>query len=338
MNRAYRLALIILFAVVLISAGVFLYTQKSTNSVRMYTADAYTGEAEFLLNEFHNQTGIPVEPPVSGGAYTDAREISMGSPASVFISVALNAYTPQFMGTHSPQWALAFASDSMVLAYSNLTDKHDVNSIVNTFKEAYSSNSSTLYRFAFDNLTNGSVKIGISDPISDPAGARAWIVLEIAGQLLDNSISYFSSRVVEHNANVTASNAADLISPLQDGQIQFLFIYRSAAITKGLPFIQLNDTFNLGNASLSGFYSGFQYTFNGQVFTGSPVLLYASVPSNESTEELGIHFMEFLLNNTDPLSGFGLKPLRTMILYGSSPPGPIEWGISRGIIEWGGSL
>ncbi|MDS0256972.1 substrate-binding domain-containing protein [Thermoplasmatales archaeon AK] len=338
MKASLKTAIAVVIAAAAVASGVYVYSLKGQESLTVYVADAYTGEAQFLISEFHNKTSVPVEPPVSGGSYTDAREISGGAPASVFISVALNAYTSSFLGSHSPTWALAFASDSMVIAYSNLTMTSTVNNIVSLFRDAYDSNSSLIYREAFSNLTSGNVKIGISDPISDPAGYRAWIVMEIAGSVLTGNETYFTGRIQGSHSNVTASSAADLVSPLETGQIQFLFIYKSAAITKGLHYVPLNDTFNLGNASLASFYSRFQYSAEGQTFTGTPVLLFASVPANESTSSIGMKFISFLINNTAPLSGFGLILLSTMLLYGSSSSGVLQWALDNSRVVQAGAL
>ena len=49
------------------------------------------------------------------------------------------------------------------------------------YKAAESSNASADWSSFFASLTSGNTKLGISSPLSDPAGLRGWLVLEAAG-------------------------------------------------------------------------------------------------------------------------------------------------------------
>ena len=64
----------------------------------------------------------------------------------------------------------------------------------------------------------------------------------------------------------------------QAGQIQFLFIYKSAAVSDGLNFIALDCHVNLGSPSLGSFYSQFSYTDSAGKTTGAPIILCITVP------------------------------------------------------------
>lgn len=321
-------------------AGFQYFNGKTYNSALLvYSADAYVQESNHFLNEFHNQTGNPVVSAKGAGSFTAAHEIGQGDPANVFISVSLQSYNRSYLGDRYSGWAIAFASDQLVLAYSNATRTQDVNNIVSGLQSARSSNSTTGFKSAFSNLTSGKVSVGISDPSSDPAGLRGWISLEIAGSLYaKGNQSYFTSRM-QHNGGLSnSSSAALLVSPLVTGQIQFLFIYKSAAISKGLNYVSLPSRINFGNPALSSYYSGFSYNTATGPAKGSAIMLYISALSNNTimTDE-SYAFTSFVMNHTLDMSTFGLLPLSTPVLFNNTePPFEIQNLVILGKIANGG--
>jgi molybdate/tungstate transport system substrate-binding protein len=332
----------ILMVIIAFSAIVLyrVYVTPASPPLQAYVADAYEGEATAMLQSFHHQSGIPVAPPDTGGSFALARQIAEGERASVFISVVLNAYTENYLQGAYSGWAIAFASDQMVLAYSNATlQSKDGAALIELFKRAYSLNSSALYFNAFSNLTSGSFRIGISDPNSDPAGFRAFLVLEMAGYLYAGSSQYFVHRVIINHSNVTASNAAELVTPLTTGNIQFLFIYKSSALSKGLGMIQLPPDVNLGSPSYSRFYSRFSYNLTTGQVSGSPIYLYISVPATSPDKQEAFQFVSFVVKNSFVLSGFGLVPLSPAFLYNSTvPPMQITNLVLQGYLQYEGAL
>jgi len=344
MKKSYALITAVLVAIVVISSVVVLDSgllNSNSNELITYTADAYVQEANYLLDGYHNVSGISVEPAKGGGSYTDAREIAQNDPANVFISVALNSYERSYLGSRYSGWAIAFASDSLVIAYSGSSEHNShAESIINQFSNAYKTNNTSLYREAFMNLTSGNVKVGISDPNSDPAGFRAWISMEIAGYEYDRgNTSYFVDRMSNNNGNVSATNAADLVSPLVEGQIQFLYIYRSAAIAKGLDYVSLPPCLDLGNESMASFYSQFNYTLDTGVVSGSPIYLYISALANNSNSTSADGFVSYVLNNNHNLTKFGLVPLNTSLLFTNvGVPSWISPMIQSGKLKEGGPV
>ncbi len=344
MKKSYTLIIAVLVAAVVVSSVVVFDSGlfgNNSDELITYTADAYVQEANYLLDGYHNVSGVNVEPAKGGGSYTDAREISQNDPANIFISVALNSYDKSYLGPRYSGWAIAFAADSLVIAYSGLTDHNSsAVSIINQFSQANSTNSSTLYRDAFMNLTSGKVKVGISDPNSDPAGFRAWISLEIAGYEFENgNRSYFENRMSHNSGNVSATSAAELVSPLVDGNIQFLYIYRSAAIAKGLDYISLPAFLDLGNESMASFYGQFNYTLATGVISGSPIYLYISALANNTNATSADGFVSYVVNNNSNLTEFGLVPLNTSLLFTSvAVPSWIQNQIQSGKLKIGGSV
>jgi molybdate/tungstate transport system substrate-binding protein len=161
--------------------------RSGNSALILYSADAYVAEATALESAFTANSGTLMAPPKSGGSLLLAQEIAQGNPVSIFLSVAKSAVSPVTLGSASSGWAVSFASDQMTIAYSNITIQDNAASgVINSYLEALQTNSTQDWHNFFLNLTSGDVKVGISNPNVDPAGYRAWIVLESAGMTYAN--------------------------------------------------------------------------------------------------------------------------------------------------------
>ncbi len=341
MNRSYAKigAAIVVIVVISVVSYAALRGHESSPLI-VYSADSYVQEASVLVSGFHNSTGYSVAPVKGGGSLTDARNIGQGSPSDAFISVSLESYGKSFLQSRYSGWAVAFAADQMVLAYSSASlQNHAASKVINEFSNATKSNSSSAYNGAFTDLTSGSVKVGIADPNSDPAGYRGWLVLEIAGSVYQNNSTYYVNRLILNGGNITASDAASLVSPLENGNIQFLLIYKSAAISKapGVKYISLPGKVNLGDVSYANFYSNYSYNLSSGTVTAAPIYLYISALNNSGPAS--IKFVLYVLNNTAALSKFGLDPLSPELLYSDNAvPQQIQGLVGSGNLTRAGKI
>jgi molybdate/tungstate transport system substrate-binding protein len=305
-----------------------------------YSADAYTKEVTSLLNGFAASTAAQVAPLKSGGSFADANQIAAGAPDDVFVSVALTATSSQYLKNLTSNWAVGFASDQMVLAYSNATQTSAAASVISLADTAANSNATSDWNAFYTSLTSGGVKIGISNPVSDPAGLRGWLVLEAAGyQYAGGNQQAYVTPLLQSNGNSTGTNAAALVAPLQSGQIQFLFIYKSAAVSDGLKFLALDSHVNLGSPSLGSFYSQFSYTDSAGKTAGAPIVLCITVPLSAVNTAEALQFVQYVVQNAKGLSSYGLQPLAVAMLYHNvPPPAAIQALVSQGLIAEAGAL
>lgn len=344
MRKQQKIVVTVLIALLVVGMSyAVLVWSSATGSRRLitYSADAYVQETNALLDSFSHSSGIGVAPAVGGGSFTVARNIGQGVPSDVFISASLNAYSQSYLGKRYSGWAVAFGADQLVIAYTNASlSNSQAKLIVNQFKSGLIGNSSLLEYSAFTNLTSGKVKVGIANPVDDPAGLRGWLALEIAGFLYaGQNESYFTQMAIANRANVSSTNAAELVAPLVAGSIQFLFIYKSAAIAKGLQFISLPAAVNQGDSNMSSFYSQFSYTLPSGTVHGSPIYLFITVLANSTMEKVAFGLLDFVVNNTQELAGFGMTPLSPSILFASEPLPPEVTALAAGSrIVSGGSL
>ena len=350
-------AAVLVVIVVIVMAAVVVSSKSTTTSMSSssatgtsssqgaplvsYSADAYATEVTALLNGFSSSTAVQVAPVKSGGSTADASAIKAGAPDDVFVSASLGATSSQYLGNLTANWAIEFATDQLVLAYSNSTTQTAATTnIIGLSSTAIKSNATSDWNDFFTTLVGGTVKVGISAPAQDPAGLRAWLALEAAGYLYSggNQQAYVSA-LLSNKDNVTAASAADLVAPLQAGDIQFLFTYRSTAISNELNYIALDSHVNLGTPSLGPFYSQFSYADSAGVTQGGPIAICVTVPLSAVNTAEALRFVQYVVQNAKSLSTFGLVPLTPSLLYESMPPpAAIQQLITQGLVANNGAL
>jgi len=335
----------------LVSSSTATVTTTSTSTsialapLLSYSADAYSTETTALLTGFSKATGTPVAPVVSGGSGADATAIATGAPDDVFISASLGATAPGSLKGDSSNWAIGFATDQMVIAYSNATVKNSVAAtMITQGQTAATSNATSDWNTFFTSLTSGTVKVGISNPVADPGGLRGWLVLEAAGYLYSGgSQQAYASSLLKTGSNVTAASAAALVAPLVAGQIQFLFIYKSAAVGAGVGYLQLNNHVNLASPSLASFYSKFSYTDSAGTTAGAPIVLVVTVPLSSVNTTEALEFVQYLVKNAPGLSSYGLVIPTPLLLYSSvtapqTLPPAVQQLVTQGLVVAAGPI
>jgi len=334
--KARQLIIAIGIIIILLVSSYFLLNEKRDTLI-VYTADAYALESSYMLSNFSSIHGLAFTNPKTGGSFTLARQIAQGSQDDVFISVSKASVSQSYLAGMYSGWAIAFASDEMTIAYSNSSPA--INKLMNLYQNAMQTNSNSSWAQFFYYLTSGSFRIGISDPNSDPAGLRAWLTLEAAGLAYADNETLYVDRMINSNSNVTAANAAELVAPLEAGQIQLLFIYRSAAISLGLNRFDLPGLINLGDPNLSSFYSELAWRTDTGLQRGAAILLFITVPKGSKNYMLAMDFVSYIINQNSALAKFGLQPLNPCIAFNSSDlPSQLQGFVSSGKIILGGSL
>ena len=87
------------------------------------------------------------------------------------------------------------------------------------------------------------------------------------------------------------------LAQFENGEIDAMFLYLSAAADRGLPYLRLPDEINLSNPALATAYAQVHFTTNtGQTFRGKPISFSATVLNNASNPQAALHFVEYLLS------------------------------------------
>lgn len=302
-------------------------TSCSATPLLLFASDAYPIEMTALGGNFTASTCIPTVLAEDQGTGADAALIAAGAPVSAFLSISKGGVESADLGSEYPGWAVSFASDEMAIAYSSAsTTSSAAQAVLAAFNTATSSNTTAAWYTFFNDLTSGSVKVGISNPDLDPAGYRAWLVLQLAGIAYgDNGTGgsayqqSFVNSTLTNDANVTGASAAALIPALATGQINFLFIYKSDVASNGLSLLQLPNTVNLGVVSDNSFYKQATYSTSGGLETGAAIALWLSVPTDATNPTDAVEFVVYVIQNYQTvLKSFGLTPIIPAQLYADS--------------------
>jgi molybdate/tungstate transport system substrate-binding protein len=180
-------------------------------------------------------------------------------------------------------WFVIFARNSVVLAYSPRSR------FLADFEQARSG-AIPWYQV----LLQPGVQIRRNDPNLDPMGYYTLLVCELAER--HYRLSDFKARLLGSDTNPEQVNQFHL-AQFEDGEIDAMFLYLSAAADRGLPYLRLPDEINLSNPVLATTYAQVHFTTNtGQTFHGKPISFSATVLNNASNPQAALHFVEYLLS------------------------------------------
>jgi len=308
--------------------------------VKIFHAGSLTGPFEKVKAEFETRypgTTVLLEP---AGSIDCVKKITEnGKPADVLAS-ADYYLIPEMMIPDHADWYLTFAKNRMVLTYTNESKYADEITAENWYEI----------------LARDGVRWGLSDPNSDPCGYRTPMVIQLAESYYGDD-KIFETLVSEHS-NITVTEAdgiytihagdpepdgsvltirpksVELVQMVQAGGLDYAWEYRSVAVQNDLRYIELPEAIDLSSIDFEKEYATVQIeTKKGDsvaIFTGSPIIFGITVPKIAEHPDLGVAFVEMLIDTTGqeiliadgqppivPADGFGnvpdvLKPLVEM--------------------------
>jgi molybdate/tungstate transport system substrate-binding protein len=225
---------------------------------------------------------------------------------------------------------IGFALNQMALVYNNQTLSYLHISQVNQ---------SNWYKI----LAMPNVKFGFSDGNLDPAGYSALMVMALSNlyyhqNVFQNLVSnYTNIKIVQKNSTyyvelpttsqlvfntskiMIEPKETDLLPALENNQIQFLWIYKSDAVQKKLPYVQLPDEINMGSTNISviqnyyskvSVYIGYNSTSQ-KLIKCKPIIYGITIPSTAQHVWAAEMFIKYLLesNGQKIMSDAGQTPI-----------------------------
>ncbi|MFB6471105.1 MAG: substrate-binding domain-containing protein, partial [Vulcanisaeta sp. AZ3] len=244
---------------------------KEQQTLSVITASLYAK----LFKEAGNELGITTA--VTGmGSVQAARQVILNpSGYSIYASIDPYILTSLLYPNNITSWYIAIAGDQMVIAYSQNLPKpllNVVTNLTNAEKKALNAGNYTeameitkeFLNLIFSNGTvqlahkYGAYAIGTSNPNTDPEGYRALMVLQLTGLYWNLGKNYYVDMFnwANDTGNVYEVLAgSELFGPVESGKVWFdIAIYKSSAISAGLPYFPLPPQVNLGNPQYSSFY------------------------------------------------------------------------------------
>ncbi|MEM2934463.1 MAG: tungstate ABC transporter substrate-binding protein WtpA [Methanocellales archaeon] len=199
------------------------------------------------------------------------------------IAVADYELIPKMLIPEHAEWAIKFARNRMVIAY--------------TSKSKYSGeiNPDNWYQI----LARSDVEIGRANPDTDPCGYRTLMLLSLAEEYYGRAIK---EEILKNSPPQNMRDTeVDLVSTLHLGEIDYLFIYESNAVQYGFKYINLPEEIDLSSEEHAAFYS--TATVNVKkgseviTLTGKPIIYGITIPKNSLNSKAAIDFLKFLLSS-----------------------------------------
>lgn len=320
------LSIVVILAVIVSGLTVWLTIEGRATVLKVLHA----GSLELPFSEFERKfekenPNVDVQRERAGSVETIRKVTDQGRIADV-VAVADYALIQSMMIDHKPayaNWWVQFASNKMVIAFTNKSNHEDA------------INRSNWYEI----LDMPDVKFGFSNPNDDPCGYRSQIVIQLSELYYGDSGIF--DRLIAENTNIRSAESnesykiivpatgnldptqkimvrpaeVDLLSALEIGEIDYLFIYQSLAHQQsfsGVRWLELPEEIDLSNASFSSVYQKVSVRLaSGQIVEGKPIVYGITIPSNAHNEGLAVSFLKLVLgeNGCRVLRGFGQSPI-----------------------------
>ncbi len=232
-------------------------------------------------NKQYPQVEVMIE---GGGSATTIRKVTELKRECGIIASADYKIVPKLMFPDYADWYIIFASNQMVLCY---TEKS---------KFAGEINADNWYKI----LQKDGVTYGRSDPDQDPCGYRTLMLWQLAEKHYNENGLY--NKLYGARGDTMKARAVELLALLQSGDLDYAFEYDSVARQHGLKYVQLPERINLSSAEHEEFYSRAKVSIKGAKpgqkinLVGEPILYALTIPKNYPDQKKAMSWVEFLLS------------------------------------------
>ncbi len=310
----------VVFLVILflgLAGGYYYINSQNTarGSIKVLAAGSLSIPLKELANRFQEKYGIKVYIETSGSIETVKKVSELGIKADV-VAVADYKAIESYLMPNYTNWYIKFASNEMVIAYTNHS------------KFANEINSTNWMKI----LSKKDVRIGFSSPNDDPCGYRAVMMFYLTQLkyhngifndiILNNTGIKFENGVivVPNDAKLLGSTgkifikrkSVDLLSDLQAGDIDYAIEYLSVAKQHHINYLKLPPEINLSNSTLISWYSKAVVKLaDGRVMHGDAINYGVTIPNNAPNKEFAYQFVNMLLSKEgrEILENCGQKPI-----------------------------
>lgn len=258
--------------------------KKEDNRLMIFHAGSLSNPMKEIIlgyKKLHPEVEILTE---IGGSVECARKITeLNKPCDVFVSADYKVIDHLLIPKYA-SWNISFASNEMVIAFGE--------------------NSALSSQINADNwtsiLSNKKVRIGRSDPNTDPCGYRTVILTQLAEQYYHQQ--GLSRLLLQNSLRDIRPKEVDLLALLETGNVDYLYIYKSVALQHHLKYISLPPEINLSNPSFDSLYAQAQVNTNGaapgmmNIQKGEAMQYSITMPLNGEHKSLAADFVAFFLS------------------------------------------
>ncbi|MBX5467672.1 MAG: substrate-binding domain-containing protein [Firmicutes bacterium] len=269
-------------------------------------AVVYAGSLAYLNDQvigpaFSKATGIAYQGR-GGGSFAMAHQIASGLiPADVFESIGLSPI--QQLEPEKTRWAVEVASTPLVIAYNPHSQDAPL-------FEAVASGKRPL-RDLFTFLASQPVRLGRTNPATDPQGQAFYLMVELATRLYHLPPDTVQRILGPWDNPHQVYSEEGLPTELQAGGLDLASAFLPEAVQRHLPYIPLPPQLNFSDPSLASWYATASLTIPkvGTVH-GAPLAVWVTTIGNRPA---GARFVAFLLRDRAALRAQGYPPLPPVV-------------------------
>jgi molybdate/tungstate transport system substrate-binding protein len=238
-----------------------------------------------ITKEFKSlNSGVDVA-MTGGGSAAIVRQITdQGVPCGVLGSADYKLI-PQIMIPKFTDWYIIFASNQIVLCYTEKSKFQDQINVSNWY----------------DILQKDGVTFGRTDPDLDPAGYRSLMVWQLAEKYY--KVVGLNDKLSRATGNKMKTTANELVAALKSGDLDYAFEYDSVAKQNKLKFVTLPGEINLSSKKFEDYYKQASVQIKGTrpgeflTMTGEPILYAVTVLNNFADQKLAFSWVQLLLSD-----------------------------------------
>jgi molybdate/tungstate transport system substrate-binding protein len=257
---------------------------RGTESLVVYNAASLTRPIRAVLDSFAARTGTRYAQESASSLELVRRLTELQSTPDVLALADPDLFStllePKFTS-----WHALFGRNRMVLAY---TPRSRGAADVGAGKW-------------WEVLERPGVRVGRSDPNTDPSGYRTLLVWQLAGR--HYHIPDMEARMLRAapQRNVRPREA-DQVGLLQAGELDYIWTYENLAALMFLPYVKLPDAVDLGSPADSATYAAASTRVLGKragdtiTVRGRPILFGVSIPRAAPHAAAAERFVAFLLS------------------------------------------
>ncbi|MCP4376436.1 MAG: tungstate ABC transporter substrate-binding protein WtpA [bacterium] len=283
-----RVFLTVMLAVVVLTVT-FCGCQREKGEESQYLVIFHAGSLSVPLREvsaeFMKANPHITVRPEAAGSRDCARKISDLNKLCDVMASADYTVVENFLMPDHANFNIRLATNEMAIAYTEKSKRAD---------EITSKNWT-------DILMADDVIFGRADPNRDPCGYRSVMTIQLAEKKFKSP--GLADKMLNKKGQQIRPKETDLLSLLEAGEIDYLFIYRSVAKQHKLKTLFLSDEVNLKSPELTELYKTATIKITGKkpgefiTKKGQPMVYSVTIPKNAPNRKAAEAYVAFLLSD-----------------------------------------
>ena len=236
-----------------------------------------------LAPDFERRSGSRAEGE-GRGSVAIAKLIAAGlKTPDVFISADASV-TKNLLKSGAVTWYATFATTRLLLAYSPKSPHAARFAEVAAGKRRW-----------YEVLREPGLRIGRSDPATDPKGYRTLIMMQLAQTLYAQPALRESIFGADRNPEQILPDET-ILARLDQGDLDVAVLYAVQSTSRRLPTIELDPRINLGDSRLAANYAQASVTIEGVERRGEPILYAFTIPEHAANPTGAASFLQYFLS------------------------------------------